>query len=492
MAKTESTAVNELIGLVQNTKPMASEPAADLFGTPPAGRQGRAASPAVASSHPARMTSTIPPMRGAGDVAPLPRARAPQSTAEQSIPSVRMSTAPATRGSTIPPLPPRAPTGTLPPATAPVAAPFESLPVALAKFSSPDLPLPRTDLVINSDETWVGTLPRGAERVALAKKLIIPGIACIAAGIALGFYVSGTKAKSSSNATPTTASAPSPMSTAHAAPTPAAPPTETVLHPTARSAESANAATSTAGGIQPEPPTKAEQAAQVAAVAAGDTAAGLTNDAPAEIVAKVAEAPKGVVTFTDVRIDTDPQGASITLVDRDKRFPLGSTPLSTSLDSSRQYDVVIELAGRPSQTVHLDPTTTSRLDISLGRKQRAAAPAVAPKAAAPEITAIEPKQIKAKAAIASDIDAIADEPAQATPKAAIAANGTLMVSSKPPCEIHIDGAATGLTTPQRSIELAPGKHKITFVNQEAGIKKTVSVTIKAGEPTKLIQDLMAK
>jgi hypothetical protein len=29
------------------------------------------------------------------------------------------------------------------------------------------------------------------------------------------------------------------------------------------------------------------------------------------------------------------------------------------------------------------------------------------------------------------------------------------------------------------------------VNQEAGINKTVSVTIKAGEPTKLIQDLMA-
>ena len=181
MAKTESTAVNELIGLVQNSRPMPLDPEDDLFRAPPASRaSGRAASPAVASSHPARMTSTIPAMRGAGDVAPLPRARAPQSTAEQSIPAlpesrVRMSTAPSPRGSTIPPLPPRASTplpvrtsssalppphrttasspfaaparaatGTLPPSTAPVAAPFESLPAALAKRSSAALPLPRT------------------------------------------------------------------------------------------------------------------------------------------------------------------------------------------------------------------------------------------------------------------------------------------------------------------------------------------------------------
>jgi hypothetical protein len=213
------------------------------------------------------------------------------------------------------------------------------------------------------------------------------------------------------------------------------------------------------------------------------------------------------VTLTDVRIDTDPQGASITLVDRGKQFPLGSTPLSTSLDVSRQYDVIIEAPGRPSQMVHLDPAATSRLDISLGRKQRAVAPAPSevpsPKAAAPtEATEAKSRSAAksetkpdAKSAalsgIAASIDAIAETPAKAKSETAVAANGTLMVSSKPPCEIHLDGKATGLTTPQRSIELAPGKHTITFVNQEAGINKTVSVTIKAGEPTKLIQDLMA-
>jgi hypothetical protein len=65
-----------------------------------------------------------------------------------------------------------------------------------------------------------------------------------------------------------------------------------------------------------------------------------------------------------------------------------------------------------------------------------------------------------------------------------------MVSSKPPCDILIDGKATGLTTPQRSISLGAGVHKVTFVNEAEKIKKTVSVTISADKATKLIQDLM--
>jgi hypothetical protein len=75
---------------------------------------------------------------------------------------------------------------------------------------------------------------------------------------------------------------------------------------------------------------------------------------------------------------------------------------------------------------------------------------------------------------------------------AVAKTGTLMVSSKPPCELVIDGEATGLTTPQRSIELTSGAHEITFKNDAAGISKTVSVKITGGQVTKLIQDLMTQ
>jgi hypothetical protein len=65
-----------------------------------------------------------------------------------------------------------------------------------------------------------------------------------------------------------------------------------------------------------------------------------------------------------------------------------------------------------------------------------------------------------------------------------------MISSKPPCEIAIDGRATGLTTPQRSIALSAGGHRITLLNSEKSIRKVVSVQIIANTTAKIIEDLM--
>ncbi len=71
-------------------------------------------------------------------------------------------------------------------------------------------------------------------------------------------------------------------------------------------------------------------------------------------------------------------------------------------------------------------------------------------------------------------------------------NGTLMLGSKPPCDIYIDGAATGLKTPQRAIELAAGVHRVTLVNSELDIKKSFTVEIEAGKSTRAIHDLTGK
>ena len=63
-----------------------------------------------------------------------------------------------------------------------------------------------------------------------------------------------------------------------------------------------------------------------------------------------------------------------------------------------------------------------------------------------------------------------------------------MISSKPPCEIVVDGKSTHLQTPQRSIPLAPGTHTVMLVNAQLKIRKTVAVDIVAKKPTKVIQD----
>jgi len=66
--------------------------------------------------------------------------------------------------------------------------------------------------------------------------------------------------------------------------------------------------------------------------------------------------------------------------------------------------------------------------------------------------------------------------------------GILVLGSKPPCEIFIDGSATGLHTPQTEIKLSPGRHKVTLVNSEFGIKESFNVDIKLDAPEKMIKD----
>ena len=182
-----------------------------------------------------------------------------------------------------------------------------------------------------------------------------------------------------------------------------------------------------------------------------------------------------------MRIDSKPAGATVMLVDNGKTSFLGSTPLATSLDPSRKYDVIFTAPGRPTQMAPLDPAKTSKLDVTLARGK-----------------SDRKKKEATVAKLGTDfLEAPAAETKKAEPKAekkaaAPAGEGTLMVSSKPPCEILIDGKPTGLTTPQRSIPLPAGTHKITFVNATEGVKKTVSVSITADQSTKLIQDLMKK
>jgi len=66
--------------------------------------------------------------------------------------------------------------------------------------------------------------------------------------------------------------------------------------------------------------------------------------------------------------------------------------------------------------------------------------------------------------------------------------GVLVLGSKPPCDIAIDGVATTLHTPQKEIKLSVGRHRITLTNTEFGINETFTVDIKPDVPEKLIKD----
>lgn len=82
-----------------------------------------------------------------------------------------------------------------------------------------------------------------------------------------------------------------------------------------------------------------------------------------------------------------------------------------------------------------------------------------------------------------------EQGASAPAEPAAGKTGVLMLGSKPPCRIFIDGQDTSKTTPQRGLTLPVGRHTIKLVNRDHGIEETFSVTIEPGETTRMIKDM---
>lgn len=209
------------------------------------------------------------------------------------------------------------------------------------------------------------------------------------------------------------------------------------------------------------PSAKPAPAAPVVVAAAPTVVAKTAAPAAPTEAAPAAPTEAAAPSLVDVRIDSTPAGATVMLVDRGKTFLLGTTPLRSAVDPSRTYELEFHYGDQPSQRAPLDPTKTQRVAVALEVPRPAPRPRAAKSSAPTRVAAVEP-----------------------------AGEGVLMISTKPPCEIHIDGKPTGLTTPQRSIALPAGSHRITLVNAAENVRKTVAVQIAAGQSTKLIQDLM--
>ncbi|MBA3539348.1 MAG: hypothetical protein H0T79_06940 [Deltaproteobacteria bacterium] len=542
MAKTESTAVNALIDLVNTQKPLPADPSEDLMFAAPRKGSGR-----VASTE----------LLGAREVEPLPRGRVglgTQTNLSPAQPGVRMSSQPV-RAMTIPPLSTR-PSGALPvqgmasretkptlpppirsrsqgtpapelsstsmrsastptpshpvppasrslvhatvaPASMPVAAPFEPARVAPATLE-PARVAPAT-LDMTSNQPWFdsattdaieaelseshseGTLQlqKTTGTLGLVGKLIMPMLLLVIAGIFVGGFIAfdgdGGKKSRSTQAAATPVAIASPDSVAAAAPIAAV----------------------AVEGTQAEPAVKADDVKPAEVITPAPIAA-VPPPAP------VGPLPGSAPALVDVRIDSKPSGATVMLVDRGKTTFLGTTPISTAVDPSRTYDIVFTYEDRPTQLEHLDATATTHLAVVLGKAGNAAPPATKPVVtavvaakpvgvakAAPMTAAVPKAPVVAKPV--AKVEPKRVETAVAAPavkKPAAGGAGVLMISSKPPCEIHVDGKPTGLMTPQRAISLAAGAHNITLVSPDKAIKRTFAVQIAADKPTKVIQDLM--
>jgi eukaryotic-like serine/threonine-protein kinase len=197
--------------------------------------------------------------------------------------------------------------------------------------------------------------------------------------------------------------------------------------------------------------------------------------------------------------ESTPPGAIVSLIVDGKKEALGASPAKSPLDPRKTYQVLFEKPGYVSinRPVVFTGALEEKVDVNL---EKAGAVAVAdntPVQPPPPTPVVQtppvvnhPISHPAVQHPAVEHPIATTEPTEATqPKpSAGGGEGTLLLGSKPPCDILVDGSSTGLHTPQRDLKLSAGKHKITLVNNDLGIKETFMVDIKADQVEKQIKD----
>ena len=269
-----------------------------------------------------------------------------------------------------------------------------------------------------------------------------------------------------------------------------------------------------------------------------------TTGSPAAIgrlgaVAPIAPAllDAGVPAFREVHVTfaSDPAGAKLILFADGQPLSIASTPVEAYLDTNRDYvvqfvapdgstvrrAVVFDDRERIVMHVWLGDSPVKRHDAPLRvattpvgvvdnseRNSHVAEQPVRPPGVLSRVTPLEsvaqrrdppvvpnvvPKQASRSKRRTSDRPRIRGRRGQAERYrdrgATAAPRGTLVVNSKPPCRIYINGRYTGKTTPQRAIKLRPGVHRVTLVNRSLRIRKSVRVRIKSGRRTRVTRDL---
>ncbi|MBK9069665.1 MAG: protein kinase [Myxococcales bacterium] len=204
----------------------------------------------------------------------------------------------------------------------------------------------------------------------------------------------------------------------------------------------------------------------------------------------------------EVAFESTPPGATVELIVDGVKTTLGQTPVKKALDPQKQVEVVYSLEGYASATMPLafgsEPTQTARAQL---QKTIAAPPVVAirPEVVRPvpqPVVPTRPPPAVTPPAVTPPVTRPAVTPPTTRPPVVTpptpAADGILKLSSKPPCDIYINGKNTGLRTPQPELKLPPGTHRITLISNEFEIKDVFSVTIVSGKTDRVVKDYSAK
>jgi serine/threonine protein kinase len=207
-----------------------------------------------------------------------------------------------------------------------------------------------------------------------------------------------------------------------------------------------------------------------------------------QIMVEQGKAPKVEISLSPINgingnFDSVPPGATVSLIVDGKRQLLGTAPVKAPLDPRSAYKVLFEKPGYVSvnRPILLSGSLEEHITVNLEKDD--AEPALP----APSRGNVAPSPPPAKKTVRAD-KAVESDGEPQDKMVETGAMGVLVLGSKPPCEIAIDGASTGQHTPQKDLKLPIGRHRVTLSNSEFNIRETFAVDIKADEPAKVIKD----
>ncbi|MEY4510594.1 MAG: hypothetical protein RLZZ450_2716, partial [Pseudomonadota bacterium] len=197
-----------------------------------------------------------------------------------------------------------------------------------------------------------------------------------------------------------------------------------------------------------------------------------------------------------VRVTSEPSGGEAVLTRGSERRTLGRTPIDVTLENDGSpWNVEINKSGYEAyaQPITIEGGSaeqTVRAVLSRRSSADEGAPALAasepPRSSRASSSATEPSSAPSRESSAPSRESSAPsrESSSASSRESGAeggsGQGTLRINSRPWSQVTIDGRALG-NTPQMNVALPAGNHRVTLVNPEFNLKKTLTITIKPGQ-----------
>jgi hypothetical protein len=185
-------------------------------------------------------------------------------------------------------------------------------------------------------------------------------------------------------------------------------------------------------------------------------------------------------------------GAKVYLVSGTNRKEVPQFPIAIDFDPNERWNLEAKMPGMDdyAQPISFDDGQAEKtIVVTLAPKGTSAATTTtssptafkAPTFTQPAVVAAPKEPAAAKEPAAPKEPVAAKEPAAPkTPAATAGGECFLNINSRPASTVLLDGKPLG-PTPRVKVSVTPGTHTVLFVNAEESLKKSVSVTVAAGE-----------